>query len=157
MAMIYVLDTSAILSGKLFEGKLYTTPKVAQEIKPRGHSWRLMEFMVSKGMEIIAPSKESIDTVKKAATKTGDLPFLSPADIEALALAYEMNATLLTDDYSMQNVAEELKIDYKNIIEEGIKEKFHWVFRCKSCGKFFKEFYETCPVCGGKLKRVRKD
>jgi len=50
--MQYVLDTSAILSGRIFAGKLYTTPEVAKEIKPGGHSWRLMEFLMSRGMEI---------------------------------------------------------------------------------------------------------
>ncbi len=155
--MPYVLDTSAILSGRIFAGKLYTTPEVAKEIKPGGHSWRLMEFLMSRGMEIKEPSKKAVDIVKKTAMKTGDIASLSPADIEALALAYELNATLLTDDYSMQNVAKELNIKYESVIEEGIKEKFYWIFRCKSCGKFFKEFYEICPVCGGKLKRVRKD
>ncbi len=153
---IYVLDTSAILSGKIFEKKSVTSPKVLKEIKPKGHSWRMFEFMRSKGMELIEPPKEVVEMVKKVAIKTGDYANLSEVDIEIIALAFYLNAILLTDDYSMQNVAKEMGIKFKSIVEEGIKEKIYWKFRCKFCGKDFDKYYEECPICGGKLKRIRK-
>ncbi|RLF45039.1 MAG: hypothetical protein DRN29_07415 [Thermoplasmata archaeon] len=152
-----VLDTSAILSGKFFGSNIATSPKVIEEIKPKGHSWRLLEYMKSVGMEIVEPPEEAIKIVERAAEKTGDLANLSQTDIEVLALAYYLKATLLTDDYSMQNVARELSIKYKSIIEEGIKEKFYWIFKCKSCGKVFEKFHKICPICGGKIKRIKKD
>lgn len=154
--MLYILDTSSILSGIFFEGRKATTPGVIGEIKPGGHSWRLLEFMRNSGLEIISPPEEALEEVKKAAKRTGDYANLSEVDMEVIALAYYKKGLLLTDDYSMQNVARELGLDYKGIMEEGIKEKFYWIYRCRDCGKIFEEFYEECPVCGGVLKRTRK-
>jgi UPF0271 protein len=156
--MVYVLDTSAILSGKFFGSDIVTTPKILEEIKPKGHSWRLLEYMKSIGMKVMQPPEDAIKEVIEAARKTGDIANLSGADIEALALAYHLKATLLTDDYSMQNVAKELHIEYRSVVEEGIKEKFYWEFRCKSCGRFFENYQKICPVCGGEVKRtIRKN
>jgi UPF0271 protein len=101
------------------------------------------------------PKNESIQLIKKGAEKTGDIGRLSPADIEILALAKEMNATLLTDDYSIQNLAEELNIDYKGIDIEEIKKKIYWRYRCRGCGKYWEELHKTCPICGSGLRTVR--
>ena len=151
--MLYVLDTSAILSGKFFGGDIVTSPKVLDEIKPKGHSWRLLEYMKSAGLKIISPPQKSIEIVKKTAEKTGDISKLSDTDLEVLALAHYLKATLLTDDYSMQNVAEELKIDYVSVVENGIKKKIKWKYLCASCGKIYEKYVEECVVCGGKIKR----
>ncbi|HEC82754.1 MAG TPA: hypothetical protein ENI53_02590 [Thermoplasmatales archaeon] len=154
--MVYVLDTSAILSGKFFGGNIVTSPKVLNEIKPKGHSWRLLEYMKSIGMKIISPPKKSVKIVRKTAEKTGDIANLSDTDLEVLALAHHLNATLLTDDYSMQNVAKELKIDYMTIVEEGIKKKIEWIYECSSCGKIYEKYLKECIICGGKIKRRSK-
>ncbi|MCD6331609.1 MAG: NOB1 family endonuclease [Thermoplasmata archaeon] len=152
-----ILDTSAILSGKFFSGAMATTPKVIDEFKPGGHSWRLLQYLRESGLKTMQPPSYAIEEVKKAAEKTGDIASLSPADIEVLALAFHLkDSILLTDDYAMQNVAKELEIKWKGILEEGIKEKIYWMHRCASCGRFFKKKYETCPFCGGKVKKVRK-
>lgn len=153
--MLYILDTSAILSGKFFGSNIATAPLVLNEIKPKGHSWRLLQYMISAGMKIIEPPKEAIETVKKIAEKTGDIMKLSETDIQVIALAFHLKGILLTDDYAMQNVAKEMGIEYRNVIEEGIKNKFYWKYRCKSCGRFFHELQKECPICGGEIKRVK--
>ena len=153
---MYVLDTSAILSAKFFEGEKAIPPSVLNEIKKGGIAWRQLQYMKAVGLKIIAPPKDITTLVKKFASITGDLPNLSEVDIDVLALAFYLKATLLTDDYSMQNVAKEMGIDYKSILQDGIKEKFHWKYRCKSCGRYFDEYTPICPICGGEVKRVRK-
>lgn len=153
---MYVLDTSAILSAKFFGSDIAVPPAVLKEIKKGGMAWRHLQYMKAIGLKIISPPKDAIRLVREFASRTGDLPSLSMADIQALALAFHLKATLLTDDYSMQNVAREMKIEYKGIMQEGIKEKFYWRYRCKSCGRYFDEYMETCPVCGGEIKRVRR-
>lgn len=153
---MYVLDTSAILSGKFFEGKLAITPSVYHEVKKGGIAWKNLQYMKAAGLQILAPPAAAIKLVEKSADKTGDLPKLSKADIETIALAFHLGAILLTDDYSMQNVAEEMNIKYMGIMEDGIKEKFYWTYRCSSCGKYYKNYIERCDICGGKIKRVRK-
>ena len=154
LIIVYVLDTSAILSGKFFGSEIATSPKVLEEIKPKGHSWRLLEYTKSIGMKIISPAEEAVKKVIEMAEKTGDIVNLSDVDIDVIALAYSLKATLLTDDYSMQNVAEEMGIAYKSVVEEGIKKKLYWEFKCKSCGRKFKKALPQCPVCGGKIIRV---
>lgn len=155
--MLYVLDTSAILSGKFFGRGIVTSPKVLNEIKPKGHSWRLLEYMKSVGLRIISPPEKSVEIVKKTAEKTGDIAKLSDTDLEVLALAHHLKAILLTDDYSMQNVAEELKIDYMSVVEEGIKKKIEWIYVCSSCGKIYEKYIKECIVCGGRIKRIKSD
>lgn len=112
--------------------------------------------MKAAGLKIIAPPKNAIEEIKKYAEKTGDISNLSETDIEVLALAFYLKAILLTDDYSIQNVAKEMNIKYEGIIEKGIKEKFYWRYRCKSCGRYYEKYVPICPICGGKIKRVKK-
>ncbi len=156
--MILVLDTSAILAGISYSGEMVTTPKVIDEFTPGGHSWRILQYLKEAGLKIMQPSSDAIEEIKKAAKKTGDIESLSPADIEILALAFRLknDAALLTDDYAMQNVARELGMKWKGILEEGIKDKIYWEYRCDSCGRHLNKKHTACPFCGGKVKKVRK-
>jgi len=153
---VYILDTSAILSGKIHGSGLAAPPGVVNEIKKGGRAWRMLEYLKAAGLKIISPPDYSINEIRKAAEKTGDAANLSEADIEVLALAHYLKATLLTDDYSIQNVAKEIGVEYKGMMEEGIKEKFQWKYRCKSCGRYYNKFLPSCPICGGEIKRVRR-
>ena len=160
--LIFILDTSAILSGKpvnLPDAKLLTTAGVVSEIKPGGRDYRQFQFLVEKGLKIFAPSEESLDKIKKFASNTGDLTRLSSTDIEILALALDFinrdeSATILTDDYSIQNVATSAKISYQPINQLGITKKFKWMVRCRGCGKYFKEQIKTCPICGSETRLI---
>lgn len=155
-SMKYVLDTSALLSGRdfLMEHELYTSPKVIHEIK-RGRMRRKLNYLLEVSLKVLMPTDESIRLIKKGAKKTGDIGRLSSADIEILALAKEMNAILLTDDYSIQNLAEELKINYKGFDVKEIEKKIYWRYRCKGCGKYWEKLHKTCPICGSGLRTVR--
>ncbi len=48
---------------------------------------------------------EALQKARQAASETGDLSVLSPADLDVLAKALEYGATVATDDYAVQNVA----------------------------------------------------
>ncbi len=164
---VFIIDTSAILSGKpieLGEASMITAPAASEELKPGGRDYRTFQFLIEKGLSIIAPSKESIDIIQKTAEETGDFNRLSTADIEILALALDINkdedakAIILTDDYSIQNVASTLNIKYQSFSQKGIKKKFKWQYRCPGCKKQFKEIVTICPICGTetRLSRTRK-
>ena len=62
----------------------------------------------------------------ETAQKSGDLPVLSHADIEAITLALQESATLVTDGYAMQNVAEYLRIRWLSVHHRGIRERRPW-------------------------------
>jgi endoribonuclease Nob1 len=154
---VFIIDTSAILSGKpinIDTASLVTTPGVSDELRPGGRDFRTFELLKELGLTIHLPSKESIDTVKKTAQESGDDRRLSVADIEVVALALDVNrepekeATILSDDYSIQNIASELHIKFEGFMHKGITKKFKWVSRCPGCGKQFNEMKKICPICG---------
>ena len=158
---VFIIDTSAILSGKPIRFnnvKIVTTPAVSNELNPGGRDYRTYEFLKETGLAIHAPSKEAINYIKKTAQETGDDARLSSADIEIVALAIDINnepdeeATILTDDYSIQNVASTLKIKFQAFSQNGITKKFKWVYRCPGCKKQFSEITKICPICGTIIK-----
>jgi len=154
--MKFVLDTSAILSGKEFSGEqeLYMPPSAEHEIR-HGRMKRKVEYLQILGLKICSPSKSAVEKVEKHAKKTGDIERVSKTDIDVLALALDLDATLLTDDYSIQNLAHGLGVRYQSLCQKGISEELAWYYRCKGCGKFFDKMYKSCPVCGSEMKTTR--
>jgi UPF0271 protein len=69
-----------------------------------------------------------------------------------LALALELEAVVLTDDYSLQNLATYLGVPYRPVGLKGIKDLRRWRWRCLGCGKIFDKEMPDCPICGSKLK-----
>jgi UPF0271 protein len=155
--MKFVLDTSAILSGKDFssEYELYSSPKIIEEIK-HGRMRRRLDFLLESGLRVMSPSEDTIKEVRKCAEETGDIARISEADLEILSLAKELDAILLSDDYSIQNIASKLKVDFKGVAQDGITEIFKWEYRCKGCGRYWEKMHDACPVCGSELKTAQK-
>lgn len=157
-----IIDTSAILSGKPinFEGyTLVTTPGVNNELRPGGRDARMFQLLKEKGLEIITPTKKSIEHIKKIAKTSGDIEGLSKTDIELIALSYELKKqghkpVILTDDYSIQNVADILNLDYESFNQSKITKRFKWSYRCRGCGRTFKDAAKICPVCGSSIKKT---
>ena len=158
---IFILDTSAILSGKpinLDNAQMITTPGISKELKPGGKDYQALQFLIEKGLTVSSPSKESLDNINNTALTSGDIDRLSDADKEILALAVDLNkekeAVILTDDYSIQNVAHVLNIRFENVSQNGITKRFKWTYRCRGCGKKFKENIKICPICGASIKNI---
>jgi UPF0271 protein len=158
---IFIIDTSAILSGipiNLDNVDMVTVSSVSKELKPGGRDYKIFEFLLEKGLEILSASKKSMNVINKTAEETGDKDRLSSTDVEILALALDINedpnkyAIILTDDYSIQNIANYLDIDFKRFSQKGITKKFKWRNSCPGCGKRFKESIKVCPICGTKTK-----
>lgn len=155
--MKYVLDASALLSGIDFslDNELYTSPMIIEEVK-RGKMHIKLEYLIDAGLKILSPSENAVDRVIISAKKTKDIDRISKSDLEILSLAIELNATLLTDDYSIQNLASILKIKYQSIVQKGIKKEIEWQYRCKGCGRYWEKMYKDCPICGSDLKTTFK-
>ncbi len=147
--MKLVVDASAIIEGFIPPGdcEVIIPSSVEDEIKNKG-----MDFLVYR---VLSPRECFVEKVREAARKTGDLDVLSKADIDVISLALQENATLISDDYAIQNVASVLGIHWEEIHQQGIKEVRKWRWRCESCGRYFSKYYPQCPVCGGKLRRVK--
>ena len=98
-----VLDSSALFSmEQLPEEESCCPPGVIRELtKYKDHRLDLWGDL----LRVSDCTGESMDKVTEAAKKSGDLGRLSPVDMTVLALAIDVNGTVLTDDYSIQNVA----------------------------------------------------
>lgn len=155
-----VLDASALLTGRQFPGELSTVPGVLRELQRQGMTPQL-EAILETQVRVLSPSAAAIDRVRAASEGTGDAHRLSPTDRELLALALELGGTLVTDDYSIQNLCRILAVPYEPILSPGIKETWQWSYRCTGCGRTWPEWHEECPTCGSPMRtahpRVRRE
>ena len=152
--MEYVLDTSAILSGRQFPGELVTVPRVLEELRRKGIT--ASEETYLDRVRVFEPSKDAAARVAEAARRTGDEPRLSPADVEILALALERGDTAVTDDYSIQNVCRAIGVPYETAMAPGIRDRWTWAYRCTGCGRTWPTWHEACPTCGARLRTARR-
>jgi len=153
--MAYVLDATAIRSGMTISGEgWYTTPSVINEIR-LGRQSRQLDILKEIAINVMSPDDDFKKIIEKAAQSSGDIGKLSETDKDILALALQLNAELISDDYAVQNIASILKISYRTELA-GIREIVHWTYRCRGCGKFFEKEQVDCPVCGSEIKMVKK-
>ena len=161
---IIVLDTSAFLAGfdpfSLSEEQV-TVPRVEQEIIRNSMICTRFRAAIESGkLKVKAPSPEFLNNTKVYATKVGDSYLLSKADTQLLALALELKTEgytpqIVTDDYSIQNVATKMGIEFLALATFGIKRLLEWVRYCPACHKEYPAncASKECLVCGTQLKR----
>ncbi len=154
MPLKRVLDASALLTGRQFPGELVTVPGVLRELRRHGMTPPL-EAILDTQVRVLTPGDDAQERVRAAAESTGDAHRLSPTDRDLLALALELGATLVTDDYSIQNVCRILGVPFEPILTPGIKETWTWSYRCTGCGRTWPEWHGECPTCGSPLKTAR--
>ena len=106
------------------------------------------------------PSQEARKKIQRVLNKLGETHRLSPADQSLLALAMDIQLThgkkpiLLTDDYSIQNVAHLLQISFQPLSQRGITKTFKWIRRCRGCKRTLSSNETICPICGSSGKDV---
>ena len=108
-----------------------------------------------------------LQDAKEAAALSGDLPRLSDVDVDVLALAIALDATLVTDDYRLQNTMQALQRPTKSVGTTGAKQVWRWELRCTGCratspvpanvDRSKKGSVADCDVCGPPMnvKRAR--
>jgi UPF0271 protein len=146
-----VLDSSAFIHEYDTGEQTASIPAVQAELEGE-HAFRF-DAMEGSGMHIHVPEAETVDRITRAAAETGDADELSETDTRLVATAFELDATLVTDDYAMQNVAEHLDVSVRVIARDGIDERREWTFQCVGCGREFDENHDRCPICGSDLSR----
>lgn len=149
-----VLDASALLSGLQFGGDLHTVPSVLEEVRRHGLTPALEAFLATH-VHVSSADSGSVARVRNASERTGDDHRISPTDRDLLALALDLSATLVTDDYSIQNVAQSLGIPYETVLAPGIREQWQWSYRCTGCGATWPTWHAECPTCGKPLRTAR--
>ena len=148
-----VLDTSLFFIEYPLTGELFTTPSVVTELVDLRSKCRY-ETLLAQGLAVLEPSDDSRAIVRDAARRVGDAERLSATDGDLLALALDTGSILITDDFSIQNVAHALSVPVRPVQQREAKKRV-WKFRCTGCGRFFREPGE-CRVCGSQIKRTIK-
>jgi len=151
--MRYAVDASFFFSDLALDGEILAPPSVVEELADARSRCRL-EALLASGLSVVSPSPESLDRATGAASGTGDLPRLSPADTDLLALSLDLGATVVTDDFAVQNVALRLGIPVRGILQRKARPR-QWRFRCPGCNRRYPS-PGTCPACGSALKRSLK-
>ena len=159
-----VIDTSALVAGFdpfSINEEQYTAPKVRDEITEDTMSWVRFKTAIENGkVRVKNPQRTFLDKTRVFASSIGDSFFLSETDLQVLALALELKTDgysplIATDDYSIQNVASEMNIEFAALSTFGIRRRLQWIRYCPACHKKYPADYELrkCEVCGTRLKR----
>lgn len=161
---VIVLDTSAFVAGFdpfSVSAEQYTVPLVREEMITSALKGVRFETALECGkVKVKEPDKACLEKVKASANLVGDAFFLSEADLQVLALAMELKALqqtplIVTDDYSIQNVANQLGIEFASLATFGIRFRLNWIRYCPACHRRYPPGYKSrrCEVCGTELKR----
>lgn len=159
-----VLDTSALVAGFdpfSISEEQFTVPMVKDEIAGNSMSGMRFKTAVENGkVRVKMPDPTFFRKVRTFASVVGDAFFLSETDMQVLALALELKTCgysplIATDDYSIQNVANQMRIEFTSLATFGIRTRFQWVRYCPACHRKYPANYRSvgCKVCGTKLKR----
>ena len=162
-----VLDTSAFIAGfdpLTVPEKQYTDQEVKNELNAGSIPWVRLNAAIENGKVTIMTPKDTVfQEVLEASKKVGDMRYLSEADLQVLALAMELkegglNPVIVTDDYSIQNVANKIKVEFTSLMTFGIKHRFKWILYCPACYHKYPPDYKSniCEICGTELKRKPK-
>lgn len=151
--MTQVLDSSALFSMENLPEDHVCPIGVVKELRkykdPRLDIWGDM-------LRVSDCSAESLQKVEETARRTGDLGRLSPVDMTVIALALDVEGTVLSDDFSILNVCTVMKIPCRSVGTTGIRKVEKWNYQCIGCKKWYKEKMNDCPICGSPMKAHRK-
>ena len=161
---VLVLYSSAFLAGLdpfSIGVEQVTVPKVEEEIKRNSIIKMRFETAIESGkLKVKAPTQEFSNKAKRSASKVGDSFNLSETDMQLLTLALELKAEdyipqIVTDDYSIQNVATQMEIEFLPLATFGIKRPLEWIRYCPACHREYRADCKPkeCQVCGTELKR----
>jgi UPF0271 protein len=164
MGKAIVLDTSALIMGyeaAEVEAEHYTVPSVREEIQRDDIRKLRLDSAINSGrITVKSPDTKYRDEAQRIIGEMGEADALSEADAELLALGAQLKGegwetTVVSDDYSVQNVASELGLGFKGLATQGIKRQFKWETYCPGCRRTFEKPQEdgVCPICGTDLKR----
>ena len=121
---------------------------------------RFKTAIESGKLRVKTPSTHFLDKVKESSKVVGDVLYLSQVDLQVLALALELKSTshdplIVTDDYSIQNVADQIGVDFASPMTFGIRYRLYWILYCPACHRKYPSDYKfkSCQVCGTELRR----
>jgi len=161
-----VLDSSAFIQGLDPQDEAaYTAPLVVEELRDGLTTSRLRSMEATGRLKVVEPEQRFLDVVEDESLRMGESHALSATDKQVLALGLQLRdddlePVIVSDDYSVQNMADALGLGHRGLATPGIKRRFKWTLYCPGCRREYPEPQpdDVCPVCGTELKRkpVRK-
>jgi endoribonuclease Nob1 len=148
-----VLDSSAFFTTVTYEGELYTASSVISELRDFSSKARF-DLLLESGLQVLDPDRDFLRHVRENSVARGEADVLSTTDIDVLALALQLQAAIVSDDYALQNVARSLNITVIPIQQKGAR-NIRWKFRCSGCGRYYRGS-GVCQVCGALIQRKLK-
>jgi UPF0271 protein len=159
-----LLDTSAFIVG--YEAsdltvEQYTVPPVLDELSEEGLPRIRLENAIRNGrVKVVPPEPGYVAEIEAIIAEMGEKGVLSETDAELLALGLQMKATdheavIVSEDYSVQNIADHLGLEFRALATPGIRRRLVWMTYCPGCRGTFGELKPggACPICGTTLKR----
>ena len=139
-------------------------PEVKKELIAGSMPWMRFNVAVeNRKLTVRSPKSSFFQDIREASRKVGDMRYLSEADLQVLALALELKGRgfsplIITDDYSIQNVANKIDVEFASLMTFGIKFRFKWILYCPACYRKYPPDYKfkIREVCGTELKRKPK-
>lgn len=161
---VVVVDTSAFIAGFdpfSISQEQYSVLEVKNELIPDSLPWIRFDSAVESGkLKVMKNNLESLRKAEECSKSVGDMLRLSEVDLQVLALAIQLKDAfreplIITDDYSIQNVADKMGLKFKSLINFGIRYQLHWIIYCPACYRKYPQNYrhKVCEICGSKLKR----
>jgi rRNA maturation endonuclease Nob1 len=156
---VAILDTAALLA--------WPVERLSQGIVAISQLKELEKVSVERSMLIesidliwISPSEKHLKQARDAAIKSGDLTRLSGVDIDIIALCFQLDQELYTDDYRIQNTLTKAGKTWKSVVQTGISGVWVWMQICTGCGKSEPSKADSkdsdCGHCGSPLKLKKK-
>ena len=157
-----ILDTSAFIQGYnlSIDEEYYTVPEVLDEIREILGKMRYEGAKSSGKLHEFTPEKKWSDELEEKSRSAGEAHKLSSTDKQLLSLGLKLKSegkepTIVSDDFSVQNMAARLGFRFVSQVTKGIKNVVNWGIYCPGCRKKFDAPQEdnVCPICGTELKR----
>lgn len=160
-SLLFVLDSGAISHGaNLPPAQCRAPASVLAEFQPGGATRRRLDLLLAAGLIVQDPSAPALARVDATAKAAGNAGRLSVADRDVVALALELGpkARLVTDDYTVQDVAKRLGIVVDSIATKGTERAMDWTARCSGCGRTYGADLagKECGICGAEIRAKPK-
>ncbi len=161
---VLLLDTSAFILGYMAtdtNAEHYSVPAVREELIEGTLPRLRFDNAVGTGhLKVLDPAPKFSEELREVAREMGEKGVLSAADKQLLALGLSLlsqgkMSTVVSDDYSVQNMANRLGLGFKSLATPGIQRRFDWIVYCPGCRRRFEDLQKgsICPICGTELKR----
>ena len=159
---VLLLDTSAFIMGydaTDMEAEHYTVPLVREELREGDLAKLKFDSANWSGkVKVVTPDPKCLNEVRSVTREMGEAEVLSATDEQLLALGVQLKSSepiIVSDDYSVQNIADRLGLRFKSLATHGIRRRFEWIIYCPGCHKIFNVSQpgNVCPMCGTELRR----